>query len=113
MNETLRVEQAYFKALGVETEYYDDKENECDYLVSTKLRDKMWSLVYSDQQIIALMLAHEINVTFHEGHVLSAIAPSDSCFWQPYGDAQWQTKAWALGMAVVRAATEKLLRGQA
>lgn len=112
VNETLAAEMGYFKAIGVETEYYDDEEGECEYLVSTKLRDRMFSVVWSAEQSHQPMLSHGINVEFRDNEVLAWYTGCTGYTRQMYGDAQWKSKQWAFGMAVVGAVTDKLLKGR-
>lgn len=109
MNKTLQVEQAYFKALGIETEYVADPVAECEYLVSKSTKDRMWSLVWGGTQVHNLYLGHELHVEFYPGEVRAGHPDIPTSYCVQYGDAQWKSKQWAFGMAVVQAATERIV----
>lgn len=104
MNETLKVEQDYFAAIGINTDYVDDQEAEHDYLVGHN-KQQMWSVVYSDTQITALVLRHEVIVEFHPKEVRAYHPDGIGTFCVRWGHEQWKSKRWAYGVAVVQAAT--------
>lgn len=108
MNETLQVEQAYFNALGIETVWVNDVVAECEYLVSKSTKDRMWSVVWGSKQAHGLMLGHEIRVEWYYNEVWATYFSTPKYFRVKYGDAQWKTREWAFGMAVVQAVTEKI-----
>lgn len=110
MSETLKAEQAYFKAIGIETELYDDGASES--LVSTKTKQGMFPVVWSATQSLNLMLGHEIHVEFYPSEVWAHSPDGTVTHCVRYGDAQWKSKQWAFGMAVVQAVTDKLERAK-
>lgn len=109
MNETLKVEQDYFAALGFNTDYVDDPDAEREYLVGTD-KKQMWSVVYSDTQIMSLVLSHEIIVEFHPREVRAHHPDGTRAFCVLWGHSQWESKRWAYGIAVVQAVTDKIVK---
>jgi proteasome assembly chaperone (PAC2) family protein len=110
MNETLKIEQAYFDALGIKTHYVNDEYAKSEYLVSTNTNTQMYGLVFSTMQSHNLMLGHEVNVEFHPNEVWASHPDGTTNHCVRYGDAQWKSKQWAFGMAVVQAVTDKIMR---
>jgi hypothetical protein len=109
MNETLKIEQAYYRAIGVASLYKDYPEDGYDCLVDLR-GNQLEGILFSDVQGYRVMRREEINVEFYPDRVYAWHPDGTTGIHVYYTDEQWKSKLWVLNSAIVQAATQKLER---
>lgn len=110
MNETLKIEQAYYAAIGIESLYKNCLEDGYDCLVDLR-GNQLEGILFSDVRGYRVMRREDINVEFFPDRVYAWHPDGTTGFYVYYTDEQWKSKLWVLNAAIVQAATNKLERG--
>jgi hypothetical protein len=111
MDQTHKIEQAYYKALGIETTYRDYPEIEYDCLVDID-GNAVPGILFSSTLGFVIMQREEINVEFFSYGVMAGHPEGTSPTSVYYGEEQWKSGLWVLNAAIVIAATDKLERAK-
>ena len=107
MNETLKIEQAYYRARGLVAEHKDNLKGE--WLENAHGRQHP-CILFSSLRGFTIMQREEINIKFQSYGVIAGHADGTSPTSAYYGGEYWKTNLWVLNAAIVIAATDKLNR---